>query len=228
MLTRPEPGASETAARLSMEGFTPIIAPLLTIRPLAARFPPLSQVQGLLVTSSNALTGIPEQYRGLALFAVGDATAARAERLGFSRVMSANGDARALAQLTAERCQRSGSALLLASGSGQGGQLAQELRALGFRVLRRVTYVARPATSLARQARTALAAGAVQWALFFSAETAATFVRLVRAASLDRSLGGIDAVAIGQAAAVALEALPWRSIRIALRPTMEEMMALLP
>jgi hypothetical protein len=37
----------------------------------------------------------------------------------------------------------------------------------------------------------------------------------------------MDALAIGEAAAVALQALPWRRIRVAARPTQDAMLALL-
>ena len=228
LVTRPEPGATETATRLRAEGFTPIVSPMLTVRPISARFPPASRIQALLVASGNALAGIPEDYRQSMLLTVGDATASRAKRLGFVQVYSAGRDGQALAQLAAERCEPRAGPLMLASGSRQGGPIAQALRRSGFRVVRRVTYAARPVSALTQDACKALSAGTVRSALFFSAETAANFTRLVRGAALEDRICAVDAVAIGPPTGVALEVLPWRSIRIALRPTLEEMMALLP
>ena len=85
-----------------------------------------------------------------------------------------------------------------------------------------------PAQSLPESAHAALATGSLTAALFFSAETA----RALRAP--DRSLPGctkrcvtVDALAIGRPAAVALQALPWRRIRVAAQPNQDAMLALL-
>ena len=117
--------------------------------------------------------------------------------------------------------------LLLAGGRGQGEALAADLRARGFRVIRRVVYVAAPVTALPDVARDAFASGRLTAALFFSAETARQCVRLLQAARLQEAVRPVDALAIGQAAAVALQALPWRRICVAARPNQDAMLALL-
>jgi uroporphyrinogen-III synthase len=76
-------------------------------------------------------------------------------------------------------------------------------------------------------ARAALEARNLAFAMFFSADTARAFVRLVQAAGLSENVAEIDAVAIGKPAAVSLGALPWRGIRTAAHPTQDEMLALL-
>ena len=92
---------------------------------------------------------------------------------------------------------------------------------------RRAVYAAVPVRALPDPARHALAAGTLGTALFFSAETARTAVRLVRRARLDEAVQTVEAVAIGKPAAVALQALPWRRIRVAARPNQDAMLALL-
>jgi hypothetical protein len=44
---------------------------------------------------------------------------------------------------------------------------------------------------------------------------------------LVETVASVAAISIGRPAAVALEALPWRDIRVAARPTQDEMLALL-
>jgi uroporphyrinogen-III synthase len=63
--------------------------------------------------------------------------------------------------------------------------------------------------------------------MFFSAETARHFVRLIRAAKLDEVLGDVDAVAISERSTVALRDLPWRRISVASKPNQDAMLALL-
>lgn len=227
LITRPEPGASDTAARLAALGFVPVRAPMLTVRPLAAAWPEPDRVQAVIAASGNAVDALPEAFRPLPLLAVGAATAARARAAGAADVRSADGDARALTALAAASCDPGGSVLLLACGRGQGGALARELRARGFRVLRRTVYAASPSGRLAADTATLLRAGEIAGALFFSAETADAFVRVVLRSGLDRCLLATDAVAIGSAAGVALSCLSWRRIRVAAHPNQDAMLALL-
>ena len=226
LITRPEPGAADTSRRVAALGFVPIVAPVLTVETLAADLPEAAGLRAILATSGNAVAAIPPGWRGLPLLAVGDATASRARHAGFSEVHSADGDADALASLVERRYPPAGPPLLLASGAGQGEALAAALAGRGFGVIRREIYAARPVGTLPEEARAALAGSALRAALFFSAETARVFVRLVREAAMTRRVDGIEALAIGRPAGMALSDLPWRAIRIAARPTLDEMLAL--
>ena len=223
LITRPLPAAEATAARVRALGRPAVLAPLLAIRALAAGLP--EAPAAIAVTSGHALAGLPARLHGVPLFAVGAATAARARAAGFAHVASADGDAAALAALLARDAPAG--ELLLAVGEGQGAALEQALAAAGCRVLRRAVYAAEPVDSLPAEARAALTAGTLGAALFFSAETARVFVRLVTAAGLAENLAAIDACAIGRPAAVALETLRWRRIRLAASPTEDAMLALL-
>jgi len=208
-------------------GFTPVIAPMLEIRRMRATLPPSGRLQALLVASGNAIGALPASHHHLPLFAVGDATAARARQAGFEQVSSAGGDASALAELVARSCSVGGGPLLLATGRGQGEALAADLRARGFTVVRRVVYTAIPVATLPAFARDAIAAGALDAALFFSAETARHCVSLLQSARLHEAVRTIDALAIGPSTAVALQGLPWRRILTADRPNQDAMLALL-
>jgi uroporphyrinogen-III synthase len=227
LITRPEPGASETAARLAAMGFVPIVAPLLEIRNLRAPLPPSGDVQAILVTSGSAIPALPASHRHLPLFAVGEATAARARAAGFTQVSSADGDSADLAALVVRNCQPAAGPLLLACGRDQGKPLADALRVRGFGVVRRVVYAAIPASALPDPAREAFASAALRAALFFSAETARHCVRLLQARQMHEAVRSVEALAIGQSTAVALETLPWRRMRVASQPNQEAMLALL-
>jgi uroporphyrinogen-III synthase len=221
LITRPEPGASETAARVAALGYRPVVAPLLEISTLQATLPPSAHVQAILATSGNAIPALPVSHRHLPLFAVGEATAERARAAGFVHVSSADGDSSALAALVAQSCDRCAGPLLFACGRDQGQALAGDLRARGFAVVRRVVYAA-PET-----ARAAFASGSLTAALFFSAETARHCVRLLRAARLHEAVRSVDALAIGRPAAVALQELTWRRTSVAAQPNQDAMLALL-
>jgi uroporphyrinogen-III synthase len=231
LITRPAAGAADTASRVAALGFRPVVAPLLTIQALPATLrstlPAADRLQAVLIASGNALDNLPTAYHHLPLLAVGSASADRARHAGFVRVLSADGDAEALAALAATCCDPSGPPLLLAAGRGQSLKLATALRALGFRVIRRAVYAAVPARTLPEAAAKALREGSLRAVTFFSAETAGRFARLLIRAGLREAVGGIDACAIGVPAATAIQALPWRRVLCAAKPTQDAMLALL-
>jgi uroporphyrinogen-III synthase len=182
----------------------------------------------VLVTSGNALAALPAALHGTLLLAVGDATAARARTAGFTEVHSAGRDATALAELAAAMCAPRDGPLLLASGAGNGLDLAAALRARGFRVLRRVAYAARPVAALPEPARIALAGGTLRAALFFSPATARVFMTILQRDMPADSVREIDALAISRATEQVLKPLPWRRLRVASHPTQDELLTLLP
>jgi uroporphyrinogen-III synthase len=222
LVTRPQPGATETARRLAARGYTPIIAPVLTIVPRTLRLP--AAAQAILATSANAVQpGLPD----LPFLAVGDATAARARDAGPTKVRSAGRDAAALATLACAICDPAGLPLLLLSGAGQGQTLAKALRSAGFRVHRRIAYAAHPIPALPEAAFAALRAGPMH-ALFFSPETARVFVSLVFRAAAADAVKMATALAISEATRTALAPLPWQHIHVASTPNQDALLALLP
>ena len=227
LITRPEPGAADTAARVAALGLWPVVAPLLEIHVLPAALPEADRLQAVLIASGNALAALPAAYQARKILAVGDASADRARAAGFAQVFSADGDAEALAALTGAQCDPAGLPLLLAAGRGQSLALAATLRARGFRVIRRATYAASPARAMPPDAAAALREKSLRAALFFSGETAHLFARLLINSGLREAVHGIDACAIGAAAATAIETLPWRRVLRAAKPTQDAMLALL-
>jgi uroporphyrinogen-III synthase len=226
LITRPEPGASETAARVAAMGLTPIVAPVLEIRAIPFRRPS-GPVAALILASGNAVDPLPAAWHSLPVLTVGAATARRAEQAGFANVISADGDAAALTDLVRARVSPKSGPLLLASGQGQSLALAANLRGSGYRVTRRVVYVSVPVPHLPELAREALTDDRTLTVLLFSAETARQFVRLVRRAGLLDTLRDREAITIGPQAAMALREVLWARIRVAGKPTQDEMLALL-
>ncbi len=214
LVTRPEPGAAETAHAVAALGWTPLLAPSLTLRTLAVRH--LPRAQAILLPSRAAARALDPTTTPV--LAVGAGTAAEARARGFPSVVAAEGDAAALATLAAQRLDPASGPLLLAVGRGYGAELAAALRARGFRVIRRVTYEAAPATALPEDARAALAAGQVAAALFTSPRGARITLALLRAAGLAEAARGIRALAISARIAEALRPLPWGAIAVTERP----------
>lgn len=227
LVTRQEPDASETIARLAALGHAGLAAPQLRIARVVARLPQPNAVQAVVLGSMNAVRHLPARFRVLPALAVGDATAAAARAAGFREAASASGDARDLAALAARRCDPAGAPLLLATAEGAGMPLAADLRARGFRVLRRVVYRVVPRPAMTASVAAALAEGRVSHALFFSRSAARAFARVARARRLTHTLGGVTALAISPAVAATLAPMGFGPVLAAARPDQDSLLALL-
>ena len=227
LITRPQPEAQATAARVAALGHRPILSPAIRIVPRALSLAGIGPLQAVLVTSGNAIPSLPAALHAIPLLAVGDATAARARSAGFWRVSSAGRDAAALARMARLSCDPAGATLLVATGEGQGSRLVASLRRRGFHVARRVAYAARPCGRIADAAWDALAAGQVRAALFFSPASALAFVGAMRrrGPAACARLAAVTAIAISPATAEALSPLPWAGIRVASAPNQDELLA---
>lgn len=226
LVTRPEPGGEETAARLRALGFAPVLAPALVLQPHPFVAP---RAQAVLITSRAAARSLTPQP--IPLLAVGEASAAAARESGFTDVTAAAGTAADLARLAAERLDPTAGPLLLAVGEGYALDLAADLRARGFRVARRIAYRAAPALTLPEACTAALGHGTITSILFHSPRSAHCAITLLRAAGHAATLAGMEAFAISQrvadAAAAAIAPLAFRAIHVAGRPSEDALLALL-
>jgi uroporphyrinogen-III synthase len=227
LVTRPEPGASQTAERLVALGFSPVVAPVLAIMSTGADFRLPDRLAATLVTSRNAVSACPTACRERPVFAVGSATAACAAEAGFTNVIDADGDAMALAAVVEAALSPKDGSLFFPTARSQGFPLVNCLRQRGYRVIRRVAYEAMPVPALSREAVSDLQQKRLTAALFFSTETARHFVRLVLEAGLGGAVNNVEAVSISERAAMPLRKLPWRHISVAVKPNQEAILALL-
>ncbi|WP_157928902.1 uroporphyrinogen-III synthase [Pararhizobium haloflavum] len=118
LVTRPEPGASQTAERLEALGHTAIAMPLSRTEPLmagvnAAACPGSGD---FVVTSAAAIRAVSDRAsHDIVIWAVGKATADQARNAGFRNVMDGPGDGAGLsAMLVARRDQSNGPLTYLA------------------------------------------------------------------------------------------------------------------
>lgn len=100
IILRPEPGASETAARATKVGLVPRLCPLFEARPIQWSAPPAEQFDALLMTSAQAarLSGDKlSLYAPLPAYAVGRATAEAMAQSGLRSIISGDRDGSAIA-----------------------------------------------------------------------------------------------------------------------------------
>ena len=180
LVTRPEPDASETAARLGALGIEGMPCPLLAHQTLPASLPEATGFAAIAVTSTNALRalrerGMLERYLNLPLYAVGGRTAAAAKALGFKTVTHAEGGFAALAHTPLK------GPIVYPAARELAGDLAKSLAPFGRMVITAEVYAMNPVEALPLTAAGGFAANSIGAVLLYSKRTAETFVRLADA-----------------------------------------------
>jgi len=223
LVTRPEPGLSETLAQLTVRGWHGLAAPAIRVR-RAGQAQTVPHHQALVLTSGQALVFLPAAIdRATPVLAVGDATARRAREAGFSIVNSAGGDSRDLETLVSRSCDPNGLPLLFLTGVGLGLDVAVRLRALGYAVNRRVVYCVEPQRRMATSVAHALSSDRVAAVLFFSANTARAFLSALSDQHRN-ALRHVRAICISAQTAAVLAPGEWQQITIAPRPDADGML----
>lgn len=181
LVTRPEPDARETAARLQALEIEPVACPLLEFEPLPTSLPEARGFAALALTSANALRalearGALAKFTGIRTYTVGERTAAYARAAGFTDVTSAGGALADLAELLAH-AKLTGPVFYPAA-RDPSGDLAKSLAPYGVMVITTQVYAMNAVQSLPLGIREDLVAGEIGAALFYSRRTAETFVKL--------------------------------------------------
>ena len=226
LVTRPEPDASETAARLNALDIETVIDPLLIARTLPTSLPPAEGFAALAVTSANALRALRDRgdlsgYLGLPLFAVGARTAETARRLGFGTVTSAGGNMNDLVGLLA--AAGVDGPILYPAARQRSGDLGKALAPRGIMVITTSVYDMVPSAGLSETTTAAMTSGALSAALFYSRRTAETFATLA-AGLRDRTKLGV--LCLSETVAAPLVAAHFVRVALADHPSEEAMLGL--
>jgi uroporphyrinogen-III synthase len=182
-ITRPIEDATVLKAKLETLGHETILAPLLTIVPLAGVTIPDEPWQAIAITSANAMRTAPatmlKGLHALPMLTVGPQSALAARHAGFSDIQQAGGDAAGLAKHIASSRDPERGPILYLSGREQAADFAGLLGKSGFAVTRAVLYDALPAKALPSDVYEAEAV------VLYSPRTARIWVDLAGRAALD-------------------------------------------
>jgi uroporphyrinogen-III synthase len=231
VVTRPRPESETLAETLRAAGHEPIIEPLLVIRPKEDVTLPRHGIDALVVTSANALQAIanrPEvgELARLPLYAVGPATARTARRLGFTKVIEGGGSATAMLPILISRL-RPGTTLLHLAGDVVAVDLATPLSRAGITLHTAIVYEASESRALGRPLVTAIRQSEVDGVILMSPRTARTFVRLTSDAGVATEARRLIHFCISANTASALDELAPAVLRIAAKPDLPSLLALI-
>jgi uroporphyrinogen-III synthase len=227
LVTRPEPDAQATLARLGALGIEAIAAPLMVRQTLEGSLPPPDGFTAMVLTSANAIRALADrnmldQYRHLPVFAVGDHTAREANEAGFVRVSSAAGAFQDL--VNAMTIARMRGPIFYPAGKHQSADLAKALAPLGVmvatsKVYEMVAAEALPDTVLAEMG------GEIGAVLAYSRRSSEIFARLAGTLQRERR-NRLAMLCMSEAVAEPLLEARFSRISLADRPDEDAMMAL--
>ena len=231
LVTRPEPDGIKLVGLLQQRGHAALAAPLTTFVPLPPAPEDLEGLTGLIATSRNALRALVgsdalDAARPLTVFAVGAATAEEARRMGFARVVKGAGTAADLVPLIASMIDPAEDILLHLAGDQLAFDLASELGQSGIRVESRIVYRMDAVSSLPPDVVRALTSGAIDAVMLMSPRAARIWARLAVRQGLAGAVQRVLHLCISEAVVRQLAPLGGVDAEVALRPTLEEMLAL--
>lgn len=231
LVTRPQPDADRTAARLAALGHEALVQPLLTI----TFNPPPADVErpgAILVTSQNAvraLTKWPQMrdWQAVPVFAAGPATAWALADAGFKDVRTGARDSGSLADIVIETYPKDAGPLLYPAARDRAGALAGGLFAQGCDVRTVEAYSADPVTRFDPDVRDALVRGEIGGVLLYSGRTAKTLKAVAAAEDISDSLAQSEYFVISRHVAEIVAELGAR-VHVAERPNEGSLLALIP
>lgn len=213
LVTRSEPGASETAAKLRGIGFEVAAEPLFAIAPIDVTLPAFD---ALAFTSLNGVRrfAMLSPRRDVPVWCVGGRTAQAARDAGFADVRSAEGDVNALAALIGREL-KPGASLLHVGNEESRGDLAGQLGAAGHQAGFLAVFRAAPAQQPGPRLAAMLAGRDTFDAVMIHSPRAGIILAEFAAEAPERA--PLQIVAISQAAAEPLQGLAAK-IEIAATP----------
>ena len=222
-VTRPIEDSISTAQALAAREHDAVIVPLLTISYDAEVTFTDIEPQGLLISSGNGIRAFAkcDARRDLDVLTVGPASAEEARALGFRSVTAAGGDVASLVKQAAQRYRPDQGVLCHVAGRAVAGQLAPDLRDLGFDVIQRRAYAANPVAVLPEDLRQFLSApdGDIACILLYSRRTTQCFADLVVPAELVDGCRRLAAFCLSDAAAAPLMDLEMKSVAVSAQKT---------
>lgn len=230
-VTRPQPDADRQAEKLIALGHEVIVEPMMSVEFLDVGPLDLSGVQALAVTSRNALRalarrGNSDRAKDMPLYAVGEATAALAESLGFADVHKGGGTSAALASLVSAECDPADGLIVHLAGERLAADLKGDLEAAGYRVRQETLYRTVPVKGFGASTGEALANGAIDGVMLMSPATAQIWARLLVSAGGAVQATDICYFCLSRAVADALGDVPEKNILVADAPREDRLLAL--
>lgn len=223
LLIRPLQDALPLARILKAKGLQPRLYPLF--KPHFLPLPPLTNIQGLIITSKNALRAVRKHHDLMAipLYVVGDETARLARLIGFTHVLSASGTSQDLINLILQHAHREGGIFWHLSGESIRGRILKSLRDIGFQAERHIVYQIKDSKDIPPSLCVELQNQHISYAFFFSPRTTKVFANLLKKRGLEKVTRQMTSLCLSKEVAKEAMAFEWKKIWVSPQPTLESL-----
>ncbi|MBN8532131.1 MAG: uroporphyrinogen-III synthase [Alphaproteobacteria bacterium] len=192
LLTRQPERCAVLAAELAPMGYEVHVQPLQAITALSVGVTDVSSVDGVIITSQNALHGLEGLPRTLPVYAVGQETVGKIREIGFITV-AWQPTAEELVEVLKTSKSRS---FLYLSGDYISRDFGASLKPYGAAVQRVIAYRADPVSGFSRETLALLASGREVAVMFFSGRPIRIFLDLLARHDLEDAASRMTALVI--------------------------------
>ncbi len=231
LVTRPEPGALNTARRLAEHGHDPVVLPLSRTGPVPDPVLPVDTgYAAIALTSGNAVRHLTKQQllpiAALPVFAVGPATAKDAGDSGLRVEWTGRGNAATLAGEMARRF-RPGQKILYLTGRVRRPEFEQQLCATGVAVDAVETYFTESVSYTTKYVADLLSHAPIEVVLVYSAVAAEQLARLMSDRELSHLFESARFICLSSRIGTALPGLRGQQIITAVTPSEDAVLEML-
>lgn len=229
LVTRPEPDATRTVRALTALGIETVSTPLLHAvdAETDTTLPPASRFSAIAVTSANALRFMStrenfQDFLNLQVYTVGDQSAAEAQSLGFTNILSASG---ALADLVALIAKHHTSGdIFYPAPKHQSGDLTGLCAHHGITIETSVQYEMEQMPFIPDAVLQMLTSGHITCALFYSRRTSTAFINALPSDVLNAIKNTLPCITIAPNCASPLKIAGFKHVIITPAPDGQSML----
>ena len=232
LVTRPEPLAASSAARLTRLGHQVSLAPMLQIRKKPWQLPEAGEVRGYIITSQNGvmhgLSGVKD--KDALVVVAGTKSAEMARGRGFTNCVVAGVKAADIVPYIRAHYDVGDTAddraWIHLAGTHRVHNVVADMKDAGYGASLAEVYSAEAADSLPDELITSLRHNKIDAALFYSARTLTTFESIIMRLELQHSVKTVKLCMMSERVAAA-SILEWQACFVAKEPTEAALFALL-
>jgi len=214
LLTRPLEDCQEMILKFQSLGHNVSHLPLISIEGLNYENLNLSDFNGIIFTSSNAIKffDIKNIDKKIVCFCVGSATEKKARSVGFQNVFAAEGNVNNLKELILQNFNSSEGKLLYVSGEVVSSNLDKQLLSEGYNVKRVINYRANPIEKYNEDFIEKLKLKMPEIVYVYSQNSAINFLKVIKNYNLETLWMTANLMCISEKTSSILNEIKWKKI----------------
>jgi uroporphyrinogen-III synthase len=214
LLTRPLEDCQEMILKFQSLGHNVSHLPLISIEGLNYENLNLSDFNGIIFTSSNAIKffDIKNIDKKIVCFCVGSATEKKARSVGFQNVCAAEGNVNNLKELILQNFNSSEGKLLYVSGEVVSSNLDKQLLSEGYNVKRVINYRANPIEKYNEDFIEKLKLKMPEIVYVYSQNSAINFLKVIKDYNLESLFMNTNLMCISEKTSSILNEIKWKKI----------------